>query len=85
MIETSDHISKFILIVPAYREVLSPHVHVINKGQLALIIKDVRFLARNRHVPLLATYQEEPIIWYVECLEVPWEIMLSKLIFINEL
>ncbi len=84
MIKASNDISILIVIVRTYRKVLSPIVHVISECQLALIINYVAFLTGNGHIPLLASDEQEFVIWYVECLEIPGEIMLRELILVDE-
>ena len=84
MVEPSDDISKLIVVVTAHGEILSSIVHVVHKCQLAFIINYVAFLTGNRHITFLPTHKQELVIWDVQSLEISREVMLGKLVIIDE-
>jgi hypothetical protein len=63
---------------------LASIVHVVHKCELAFIIDDVAFLTGNRHVAFLTAHKQELVIWDVQSLEISWEVMLGKLVVIDE-
>jgi urease accessory protein UreE len=84
MVETSDDISKLVVVVAAQCKILASIVHVVHKSQLAFIIDYVAFLTGNRHVPFLTTHKQELVVWDIQSLEIPREVMLGKLVIIDK-
>ena len=84
MVETSDDISKLVVVVAAQCKILASIVHVVHKSQLAFFIDYVAFLTGNRHVTFLTTQKQELVVWDVQSLEIPREVMLNKLVIIDE-
>jgi hypothetical protein len=63
---------------------LASVVHVVHKCQFAFIIDDVAFLTGNRDVAFLTAHKQELVIWDVQSLKISREIMLGKLVIIDE-
>jgi hypothetical protein len=89
MIEPTDSIDVgfvcgvVLCFVKADGEILSADVHVLESIDLATLINAEASRRRGTCVSLKTTNQHELVVWNIDRFEVPWNLELRKIVFVN--